>query len=93
MSAGTRPAPTSPSTSVSFLGLLSLAYKTRGARSYHTNFEANRTALIRFADGAVCDEGERRDTERLIAQHDWALKFVADRIKQRRRKPNERNAA
>lgn len=74
-----------PTTRVSFPELLNLAMTARDTRDHALDFGVDETALIRFADGAVCDEEHRKITG-VLAKNNWALSFVSNYLKQKRRR-------
>lgn len=86
--AAPRAVTTSP---VSFPDLLNLAMTARDTRDASLNLGIDETALIRYADGAVCDV-EHREITGVLAKNRWALDFVVNRIKQRRGQPQRRVA-
>lgn len=97
ISAPFAPSPTTSSVSQlppkvdSFPELLNLVMTARDTRDHALELGVDETALIRYADGAVCD-GEHRIITGVLAKNRWALSFVADRIKQRRGQPQRRVA-
>lgn len=89
------PSAASPATtpSVSFPELLNLAFSARSTRSYTQLDGLDETALIRYADGAVCDGGEHLRITSLVAKNDWALNFIANHVKQKRQGQPQRRVA
>ncbi len=90
--------PAATSTPAHFETLLETAMRSdpRNTRDYALDFGVDEKALIRYADGAICDEGERRSIERVVSRNRWSQNFIVERVKQKRkRKTNEgkRNAA
>jgi hypothetical protein len=83
--------PVAPSSPVSFETLLNLAFTTRDTRDYAEQHGVDETALVRFADGAVCDEEHRRITA-VLAKNAWSLSFLSNLLKRRRGQPKRRVA-
>lgn len=73
----------------SFPTLLNLAMITRDTREHALHLGIDETALIRYADGAVCDE-EHRFLTGILAKNRWALDFVVNHIKQRNQRGQPR---
>jgi hypothetical protein len=65
----------------------------RDTRDHALSLGVDETALIRYADGAVCDE-ERHVLTGVLAKNRWALQYVSNYIKQRneRGRPKRRVA-
>lgn len=78
-------APTSPTSSVSFPELLHLAQTARDTRDYALNLGIDESALVRYADGAVCDE-EHRIITGVLAKNRWSLDFLKSYLDQKRRR-------
>jgi hypothetical protein len=99
ISAPFAPSPTTSSVSQlppkvdSFPELLNLAMTVRGTRNYAEHVGIDETALIRYADGAVCDGGEHLRITRLVSKNDWALNFIANHVKQKRQGQLQRRVA
>ena len=65
----------------------------RDARGYALDFGVDETALIRYADGAVCDGEERRTIEHVVSRNRWSRDFVVNHVKRKRHNERSRNAA
>jgi len=57
------------------------ASETRG---YALDHGVDETALVRYANGAVCDE-ERRDIEAVVSRNRWSREYVVDLVKSKRK--------
>jgi len=66
---------------------------SRGTRPRPLDYGIDETALIRYADGAVSDDGERALVEHFVLRDEWCHQFVVNRVKQRRKNKKVRNAA
>lgn len=65
----------------------------RDSREYALDFGVDETALVRYANGAVCDGGERRAIEHVVSRNRWSREFVVNHVKRKRTNERSRNAA
>ena len=74
-------------TTVSFPMLVtaSITSGVRDARTYALDYGVDEEALIRYANGAFCDE-ERQTIQGVIARNKWARNFVVNHVKRKRKK-------
>lgn len=85
--------PPAKHTSFETLLLDAMQSGSRDARGYALDFGIDETALIRYADGAVCDGEERRAIEHVICRNRWSRDFVVSHVKRKRKLKKSRNAA
>lgn len=76
---------TPAATSVTFPELVTESSGMRDARTYALDFGVDEEALVRYANGAFCDE-ERQSIQRVIARNKWAMEFVVNHVKRKRKK-------
>lgn len=79
-------APTAPTTRSDFEILLNNAFSLRGSKQHALDRGITHEALIRYADGAVFDDEERRFLESVISRNDWSRNVVVERVKSKRKK-------
>lgn len=79
-------APAAPTTRSQFETLVSNASQLRGCKQHALDHGVTEEALIRYADGAVFDDGERAFLERFISRNDWSRRVVVERVKSKRKK-------
>lgn len=79
-------APSAPTTRSQFETLLTNAFSLRGSKQHALDCGVTQEALIRYADGAVFDDGERAHIESVVSRNEWSRKIVVERVKSKRKK-------
>ena len=78
------PASSVPTSFETFLGQASRS-KCNDSRDFAHYFGINEVALLRYANGAIRDAGERLHVEHVVSRNKWSCDYVVRLVKKKRK--------